>query len=363
LSLAFAAAACAFAVSAAQAPAPDKYGYTPPVLMKPGNMEGRKEAGQPSQDIAFRERIYISAEGKVTDVQLEDGGFFDPVFLELITRHTRTYSFIPATDNGRAVASVETLGHRISPTGKPVRTKAAQQELAKVEAMLESGDLARGRLYAAQLPPDVLHTWEDFSLLQGVLGIADVRAGFMHRAIRELRAATAWEWPMSRPLLRPEDRVPRDFDWNTYVMPGVSNVSKHLELLMRVAASQGMWLEAHDAWHQLSALSKIGASDPRARFHEGVLARLQAPDPLQAKVQLDEKGAWLHHLYRSRFRIEQVQGSVQQAELSCETRLKMFDLRDAAELSVPEGWKSCELRLKGSPDTRLVVTEFSAPAP
>jgi hypothetical protein len=188
--------------------------------------------------------------------------------------------------------------------------------------------------------------------------VNELRVGNVNREIRGLRASTSWSGGSGNTLVRSEDPVPGGGGPEDYLLPERNYPAMQFELLMRAAAARGMLLEAQSAYRQLDALTPIPVNDPRAAVYKAIQNGLQGAAPLQANVEPDDSGSWKHYLFRTRFRIEQIRGSIERAELTCGGRPKTLDCWRHVDLAIPDGRKSCSVQIKGTPGTTLVIVEY-----
>ncbi len=302
----------------------------------------------------FMLRLSISGNGVVTDVELMDGSFGNPLFINRAIAHLKTWAFEPATENGMPVPSrvAQPFTFHGTPATRAI-SAATLDGIKKVEEYYKAGDLDRARAYARELVERRVQTRQDLAALQAAVGIAEASAGDAHRALRALRDATVGYPPFPAPDIKIEPVM--------YLLPDANYLARLLTIQMSLSAGQGLLGEARRAYVQLAGLVELPADDPRRELAGKVESILTGNAPLTGRIRLDAK-PWTHALTRRQFRFQNMQGPLQQVDLDCGRHWRTLDLKSTATMAVPDGWTDCNLRIRGGADATLVVVEFAEQA-
>jgi TonB family protein len=331
----------------------DETGYVSPRVLKGGAAGYTEPKFDGAENGYCRLRLSISAAGLVTDVEVMEGSYGNPVYINRAMNHVKTWKFEPATEHGEPVAArvVQAFNFNGEPVKRPIGG-AMLDGISKVEEYYRAGDAERARNFARELVERRVQTSPELAALQAATGIAEAGAGNAHRAIRELRDATVgYPYSAAAQGIKAEPAM--------YLLPDANYLGRLLTIQMSLTAAQGMLAEARHAYLQLADLLPLPPDDPRRELAGKIEVMLAGTAPLTARIKLDDAQPWTHRLTRRQFRFQNLQGPLQQVDLECHRRWRTLGLDATAVLAIPDGWKDCSLRIRGDAGASLVVVEFA----
>jgi TonB family protein len=343
------------ATSAAEAPSvPTVLGYQAPQLARE-KVPDLPWPGDPDREALVILEFNVSADGRVSDVQLAEGGFHEQRFVDSATRFLRKARFNPATLSGVAV---ESLGVRMPfryQLGAKGITKDFRSELAKVAQFIDRGDYAGAHFHAQWMLSEKVTLNYEYAVLQAQLAQTHARVGNVHRAIVAARAATARATSQIQ-TFKLRQPMPKN-DAGNYLLPK-ELVASLLDLRLRLTASKGLLLEALQAYYELAGLVEMTPDDPRVAAADKFIQALEGDQPLVGQARIDESGLWAHELFRREFSVGNVQGKVDKVVLHCVGRSRELPYKADAAWKIPASWGGCRAITSGEPGTEFSIIEY-----
>jgi hypothetical protein len=300
-------------------------------------------------------RFNVTPEGKAIDIELAEGGFHEPRFVDAAMRGLRKGTFYPAVKNGAPVAvRGQVIPFRFS-IGSAGVTPEFRAELMEVNTFIKSGDYAGAHFHAQWMLTEKVKLSYEYALLQAELAHTHFSVGNTHRALTAARAATRKTSPEFQ-LFRILQEVPRNSASN-YMLPKPI-VESLLQLRMRLAASKGLILEALQTYYELAGLTPLNADDPYKALAQQIIKELEGNMPLIGQMRIDESTRWVHEPFRRTFAIVNVRGTISDINLQCEDKARTVSYKADVELTIPDSWGHCGMWINGEPGTEFDLVEY-----
>ncbi len=147
---------------------------------------------------------------------------------------------------------------------------------------------------------------------------------------------------------------------SNYLLPKDA-VVQLLGLRMKLLASQGLPLEAMQAYYELAGLGELPPGDPLAALAARLTTDIRGNGRLRAQVEVQGQGGWLQYLSRRSFALEKVQGDIKSLGISCGDNSKQLEYSPGEEWILPEDWgrERCTAFILAEPGTKFELVEFS----
>jgi hypothetical protein len=319
--------------------------------------------GKVDREALFSLVFAVTAEGKATNIRLAEGGFHEERFVKAATRMLEQTVFIPATQNGTPVyfPSIRIplafqIGLDDGVTLKAV-SEGFRREMDKITKLIRTGDAVVADKYIEQVISSRIKFVYEYRILLGRIARTYAGIGNTRHGIESLRLATVRGSGSLQPF-RPDQPImqndPRNYDLPADYMAGL------LTLRLQLTASQGLYLEALQTWHDLAGLVEIPPQDERAVLAGQIREALLGDAQLVAKLWLNEKGSAEYALSRTRFTLDKVQGEIAGMCLVCDSDCRTLRYEPGVTWSIPPDRSSCELTIEGKPGTTFELIEQAA---
>ncbi len=84
---------------------------------------------------------------------------------------------------------------------------------------------------------------------------------------------------------------------------------------------------------------------------------INAPTPIVLETTLEQDFVWMHGIVRDTLNVSFNEGEINLAELRCRNTHHILPAGEIKQFKVPAHYRGCALTLKGTPGTKVVVTE------
>ena len=332
----------------------------PPKLIRSGAPQFNWPPGS-ERDALVMVRMDINEIGRVTDVQLAEGGFHDYRFVKESMKYVRAMRFSPATANGVPVpiqGLLFPLRFRWAAPGG--QNPAYQKELLEVVRLMQARDFAGAHVHAQWMLSEKVRRLYEFAGLKAILAQTHASIGNPHRALAASREATA-QTSMSFDDYVPGGALPV-VSQNDFMLP--ANLCESiLRLRFGLAANNGFYLDALKAHAALQGLVAIPADDPTMMDFRKILAHFETAPSLTATIRIDEDKVWYHELALRSFQVSDLTGTLSSIVVNCAGNSRKLVFSPGVNWTLPEGWSSCRLQFHGDAGTEFRLTEFRDTAP
>ncbi len=337
--------ALAHAAAAPEAPASSEY-QPPQVKLRPAPASD----SLPNRDGIIRIAVDISATGQASNARVIEGGFGSKQLGSRILQRLKDAKFEPAREDGVPVPVegwIVTQRVAVLDPGS-VASGNYQQKLKKALGLIGDGNYAGARTEITATLAANVASISEYIELQRQLAMAYSSAGKPHHALlaaRETLSGRIW-----------------------YSGRAVISVPAELGVLhMQLAASQGLLSEALGIYDRLASQAEVALPASAATLASQWRSEVQSIRPLTGQIELTEEGRWTHDLTRRRFTIQNVEGSISIAYVSCASPLASRKLTPGAGnvFATPSADPVrglCTLHISGAPGTRFEIVEIAGGA-
>jgi hypothetical protein len=304
----------------------------------------------------------VLADGSVSNIRVSDEGFHEKRFVEASIRALKGARVTPRRINGEAV-EVRGLRQRFlfgDPEQQQGIHKDFQRELKKVEKLIRSGDIPAAEHQAQWMLSEKVRLRYEYAVLQSQLAVTYAENGNVYQAIRAARLATVRLTQDQQQLqfLQVLASIPPNSPSN-YLL-ATFRVIDLLKLRMRLAASQGLLLEALQSYYELAGLVRLEPDDPIMMQAKDWTAKILGNDPLVGKRELVGENTWiLHDLSRRRFRIVDTESADPAFSLQCSVSVDWLLPKTGDVYEIPAHWGNCKIMLRGKPGKKLEIVELA----
>jgi hypothetical protein len=323
--------------------------------------------------LADREAVVIVqmdllATGKVANIRVAEGGFHEKRFVNAAIAAVELISFEPRRIDGKPVDSLgvfQVFRFQLDDAETGI-TAEFRSELKKVGKLLDSKDFEGANFHAEWMLSKVVRSSYEYAVLQAQLAETYARVG----RVSEATAKAYWATTRTTPLpdfLQLQSSVPAN-KASDYLLPK-EVVANMLELRMKLLVNQGLLMEAMQSYYELAGLVDIPPNDPRAILAAEVAGTIQGSTTLIGTVELGSAVAWVQHLSRRSFTLNNVHGSVTGIQIRCSARPQTVrEYRPGVEWKIPPSWGVCKAIVQAKPGTTFDFVEFpdtpaAAPSP
>jgi TonB family protein len=336
----------------------------------------RLAKSQPTFDHYFREpldrdglvfvRFDLTADGKVENPTVADGGFYDARFSKVALNIARQLRFTPAQLDGKPVSSpglrVPIRFQMALVGGQPVQgvTQEFRNEANKVQQLIEKKDFSGAHHHAEWMLAEKVRLSFEYAVLQATLADTYARMGNPHSALIASREIT------KRARMGTEDYQPGGALPNVHLSDYLltRDLLNHiLRLRFGLAASQGFYLDAVQAHADLQALDMVRKDDSSMATFDLLVKALETAPELRGQVRVDDSGDWNHELSLRSFTVQSVRnGSIRAITLDCADNGRKLPYAPDVEWAVPGKWQKCRVHFDADPGTEFEIVEFREPA-
>jgi len=308
-------------------------------------------------------RIDISATGEPTNVVAAEGGFHEPRFVDAAVRAVRSLRFVPATENGKPVATTASMPVRFRIYGgeSEIRgvTREFRKEVVKVQQLIENKDVAGAHFHAQWMLSEKVRLLYEYSALQAVLAQTHARMRNDFEALAASREATARSG-MVLEQYEPGGELPR-LNGRDFLLDR-KGLGTLLRLRFILAAAKGAYLDALRAGADAQALGLLPEEDPLRREFAAIEGRIRSADALTAEAELVADGGWTHELVFRHFSVRDVgMGSLKTVRIECDGKNVEEVYVGGREYHLPPDAHSCKAVFDGQPGTHFRIAEFRTP--
>jgi TonB family protein len=306
-------------------------------------------------------RFNLTAEGKVVDPELDEGGFSTPEFDRAVLRIVPLLKFEPATLNGQPV---ESRGLKMpfrfltgAQSGGPVKgvTKEFRSEATKVIKLIQDKDYAGAEHHAKFMLAEKVSLSYEFAVLQATLADTYARMGQYHLALAAVREVTA-STGMRPAAYTPGGPLPQ-VSAKDFLLPA-DTIGQMLKLRFALADRLGFYWDALQSHAELQALGQVVAEDPTMPRFQELLTLVRTAPSLTAHARLGQYN-WLHDLTLRRFTVADVRGgSLKTISLRCAGAGRKLDYSADTEWTIPAKFGRCGISFEGDPGTEFDIIEF-----
>jgi hypothetical protein len=310
----------------------------------------------PQREALVIVRLTVDENGRVEDVSLAEGGFHTPEFVAAAVMGARHSRYKPATLDGKPVRSTSLQPFNFSlPKAREGISPEFRKELNRVAELTSAGDYAGAYHHAEWMLAEKATLVYEAAVLNAQLARSSAAVGDLHHALGYARAATERR---SVPAQGSEVDDPIEpNDPKRYVLPK-EIVIDQLRLRMGAAAANGLLLEVATAYRELAGIAALQDGDPFRKLGQDSVQILLSRQPLVGKLRIDESGHRDHTPLHRNFSIGNVRGKVDAIVVDCIVKTQRLVHDPEQQWTIPAAWQGCSLRIEGTPDTELQITEY-----
>jgi TonB family protein len=137
-------------------------------------------------------------------------------------------------------------------------------------------------------------------------------------------------------------------------------VYRALNTKIQIDLRLGQMAEAQRDFELLKQQSDFKSDDPIVKLVADVKAKADSMDQFSvlARIpQADDRDSWHHLLYRRAYRFQNIKGSLERFQLSCDQQAIESPISETAQWHVPPDWSNCYLIVHGAPGTTFELVE------
>ncbi|MDT8399415.1 MAG: energy transducer TonB [Pseudomonadales bacterium] len=311
----------------------------------------------PEREALVHLRYTVKADGSTSDIEILDG-FYNALFADAATKAVATWTYKPATLNGKAidwlnneyVMAFRLPGEEEASISPPVM--AGYNQIIELMSA-DKNEQAIEKLEAMLSDKNTVKTLFDHAFLNDALSAANLGASRFHQALAASKRATVVPGRIRSTISAPAVNSGDSQDLLTEdLMEGA------LRKRFFLSATLNQSLDALETFDRLQSQVTVPADDLIREQAAAIRQRLVSPDALGLVAGLVDTH-WSYLPARRIFAVTDVKGQLASIDVHCQRRNAQLAFESDVEWALPDSWGDCSLTFNGDAGTEFTLYEFS----